>query len=75
VFAAAKIGVHLAWEEGIFGDVCVPRVLVQREEEKPCYADYDEQGGQVRWELKDAAVLSQREDGCCCLIIRIYFNS
>jgi hypothetical protein len=73
VLATTEVGVHLAWKECIFRDVSVSRILVEWEEEKPCHADYDEEGGDVWWEFEDAMILSQRVDGCCCgLVLLVY---
>jgi hypothetical protein len=51
VFAASKVGVYLTRKERIFGDICISRVLIKREKEEPCYANYDEAGGEVRWDF------------------------
>ena len=41
MFAAAEVGVDLAWKDGILGDVGLARVVIQRQGEEPGYADED----------------------------------
>ncbi len=66
MFGAAKVGVDLAGEDGVLGDVCVAGVLVKREEQKPCDAYYDEQGGEVGWELEQDRGAAEGEEARCC---------
>lgn len=39
VLGATEIGVNLAWQDGIFAYICLARVLVQWQDEKPGYAN------------------------------------
>lgn len=48
MFAAAKVGVYLAREDRILGDVCLATVFVEWEEEQPRYAHDDAYEGEVR---------------------------
>jgi hypothetical protein len=61
VLAARKVRVHLAGQERVLGDIGVARVFLQREDEQPCDADEDQEGGEVRGNLEDAGVLSERQ--------------
>jgi hypothetical protein len=39
---------YLAWQQGILGDVCSTRVIVEWKKEEPDDADEDTQKGEVR---------------------------
>ena len=62
LLAAAKVRVHLAGQQRVLGDVRVPGVAVQWEQEKPYDADCDAEEGQVRWELQESRIASEGED-------------
>jgi hypothetical protein len=61
MFAACEVGVHLAWQQCVFRDICVARVLVQRQDQQPCYANDDAQCGEVGWDLEDAGIPPERQ--------------
>jgi hypothetical protein len=42
--------VHTSREKGVFGDVGAAGIIVEREEEQPCYAD-DDTKGREEWEV------------------------
>lgn len=41
VLAATKVGADLTRKKGVFGDVCMTGVLIEGQDEEPCYADND----------------------------------
>lgn len=51
-----KVGVHLAWQQGIFGNICAARVLVERQDEQRCHADYYEKERDVGREPREQEV-------------------
>lgn len=53
MFAAAKVSVNLAGEDRVLGNVRLSRVFVQWQKEKPCYADQDVYGREVRWQFEE----------------------
>jgi hypothetical protein len=57
--ATCEIGMHLSGKKCILGDVGAPRVVVQRQHEEPCDADYDTEEGEVRREFEQARVAAQ----------------
>ena len=61
VLAASKVGVHLAGQQCILRDVCVARVLVQRQDQQPRYANDDAQRGEVGWDFEDAGIAPERQ--------------
>jgi hypothetical protein len=65
VFASTEVSVYLAGEEGVLGNVCISRVLIQREEKQPGDSYEDEGEGDIGWEFEDSAILSQCENGGC----------
>ena len=44
MFTATEVGVNLAWEDRILGDVCLAGVVIEWKQEKPYYADYNAYG-------------------------------
>lgn len=61
LFAAAKVGVHLAGQQGVLGYVGSARVVVERKEEQPDDADDDTEEGDVRRQFEYSRVATQRE--------------
>lgn len=59
--AAAKVGVDLAGEECVFGNIGSAGVVVLREHEEPCYADDDAEEGEVGWEFKEPWIAPEGE--------------
>lgn len=53
LLAAAEIGGNLAGQQGILGDVGFARVVFEREQEEPCDADNDAEGGEDGDEFED----------------------
>ena len=61
VFAARKVRMHLTRQECILGDIGRARIFLEREDKQPCDADDDEEGGEVRGDLENAGILSERQ--------------
>jgi hypothetical protein len=62
LLTAAKVGVHLAREQSILGDVGLARVLVQWEQENPDDATEHAQERQVGGNLEKARVSPQASE-------------
>lgn len=61
VLAAREIRVHLAWQERIFRYISRARVFLEGQDKQPCDADNDQEGGEVRGNLENAGILSERQ--------------
>lgn len=66
VFTTAKVGVDLAGEERILGDVRLARIIVQWQHEQPYYADNDAQGGEVGRDLEYAGITAEPKKSWSC---------
>lgn len=55
-FAATKVGVDLAGQKGVLGNVSLPGVVVEWKQEEPDGADDDAKEGQVGRDLEHARV-------------------
>lgn len=53
LLATTEIGVDLTGKQGVLGDVGFARVVFEREQEEPCDADDDAEGGEDGDESKD----------------------
>lgn len=62
MLAASEVGVDLARQKGVFGDVSVPRVFVERKKKQPYYADDYAKRRKVRWKFDDAVVAPLPKD-------------
>ena len=59
LIAAAEVGVNLAGQECVLGDVRPTGIFVERQEKQPDDADEDAKQRQVGRKLEDARVASQ----------------
>ena len=66
MFAAAKMGVDLTREDGVFGDVGLAAVLIEREEEEPGGADQDAEGGEVGGQFEEERGGAEGEEAGGC---------
>lgn len=48
VLASGKVSVYLSGQERVLRDICSPRVVVQRKDQQPPYANDDAERGEVR---------------------------
>lgn len=62
VLASTKVCVYLSRQEGVLGNVCLSRVFVQRQKEKPDCAYKDAQRRKVRRKLEQARVMAKAQD-------------
>ena len=44
---------HLAWQDGVLGHIGLARVLVQWQDEEPCYPYSNAEGGEVGREFEE----------------------
>lgn len=56
LIATGEIGMHLSGQQRILGNVCAPGVVVEWEDEKPGYADYNAEEGEVGREFEQTRV-------------------
>lgn len=65
VFAAGEVRVDLARQEGVLRDIGAARVVVEGQDQQPCYADDDAEGGEVGRDLEDAGISAERQYRRC----------
>jgi hypothetical protein len=58
-----KIRMHLARQKSVFGNVGLSGVVVEGQDEQPCYADYDAKKGEVWWEFEDFGIALEKSAG------------
>ena len=64
VFAAAEVGVDLAGQESILGDVILAAVVVERQQQEPDETDENAEERQIGGQLEDPGIASQGEGRC-----------